>query len=106
MYDRYCRSAAQMVIFSHFIKQLNRIQKALLSELALPKSQLKRIDGNMTAKRRQVLINQFQSSKNTDPEVFLLSNKAASVGIDLTRACHLILVDDDFNPVHNNQVTA
>jgi superfamily II DNA or RNA helicase len=51
-----------------------------------------RLDGSMSIKKRQELVNQFNNPKN--PEfVFLLSSKAGGCGINLIGANRLVLFD-------------
>jgi transcriptional regulator ATRX len=41
-----------------------------------------------------------------DAQVFLISSKAGSVGINLVRARRLVIYDHPWNPVHNAQARA
>ncbi|GBB91501.1 hypothetical protein RclHR1_18830001 [Rhizophagus clarus] len=64
-----------------------------------------RLDGSMSIKKRQELVNQFNNPKN--PEfVFLLSSKAGGCGINLIGANRLVLFDPDWNPASDQQALA
>lgn len=52
-----------------------------------------RLDGSMSSKRRTQVIQEFQSSAADSPTVMLLSLKAGGVGLNLTAASHVFLMD-------------
>ncbi|KAI8350196.1 SNF2 family N-terminal domain protein [Mortierella sp. GBAus27b] len=64
-----------------------------------------RLDGTMTIKKRQKLVDRFN-----DPEghefVFLLSSKAGGCGLNLIGANRLVLFDPDWNPASDQQALA
>ncbi|CAD7952814.1 unnamed protein product [Amoebophrya sp. A25] len=60
-----------------------------------------RIDGQVSAKERQKLIDEFTKTKNL--KIMLLSAKAASVGINLQCADTVIIFDQDWNPQNDRQ---
>merc|ERR1719221_48296 len=47
---------------------------------------------------RSEIVSVFQSSKKESPKVMLLSLKAGGVGLNLTAANHLLLLDPAWNP--------
>ena len=53
-----------------------------------------------TTKREQV-INEFQ--ENTDNHIFLISLKAGGVGLNLTKAGYVFIIDPWWNPAAENQ---
>jgi len=57
-----------------------------------------RLDGSMAHQRRAEAVNVFQSKKKRSPKVLLLSLKAGGVGLNLTAANHLLLLDPAWNP--------
>ncbi|KAL0209597.1 hypothetical protein RCL1_008435 [Eukaryota sp. TZLM3-RCL] len=63
-----------------------------------------RIDGSINVKDRTEAIHTFFTSP--DVSVFLLSTKAGGVGLTLTSACNLVLVDQDWNPSNDLQAVA
>ena len=62
-----------------------------------------RLDGHTPVQKRQGIIRDF----NSIPEIFvlLLTSRTGGVGISLTAANRVILVDPDFNPQTDIQVT-
>jgi non-specific serine/threonine protein kinase len=62
------------------------------------------IHGSIPVKKRQALVNSFQNSRDYIPYM-VLSVKAAGVGLNLTRANHVIHFDRWWNPAVENQAT-
>lgn len=61
-----------------------------------------RIDGRVSVARRQKNVDDFQNSAR--PAVGLLQTTAAGVGLTLTAAHHMIVVDPDWTPGNNEQL--
>ena len=80
----------KVLVFSQFVKMLHMIREAL-DEKGVPYAYL---DGS--TRDRQAVVNAFQN----DPEVphFLISLRAGGVGLNLTAADHVIIVDPWWNP--------
>jgi len=57
-----------------------------------------RLDGTMNHMVRAEVVTAFQSSHFNSPQVLLLSLKAGGVGLNLTAANHLLLLDPAWNP--------
>eukprot|EP00392_Amoebophrya_sp_AT5.2_P004392 g4400.t1 len=87
----------KILLFSQFTSCLDLIGE-LLDGMKL---QYLRIDGSVSAKERQNLINEF--TKEPRLKVMLLSAKAASVGINLQCADTVIIFDMDWNPQNDRQ---
>ncbi|XP_039992700.1 helicase-like transcription factor [Xiphias gladius] len=62
-----------------------------------------RLDGAMSQKRRTQVIQEFQSSAADSPAIMLLSLKAGGVGLNLTAASHVFLMDPAWNPATEEQ---
>ena len=62
-----------------------------------------KLTGNVPIAERQTRVNHFNSCP--EPRVFLLSLKAGGVGLTLTGANHLILLDSHWNPAPIKQDT-
>ncbi|NXX08044.1 HLTF factor, partial [Larus smithsonianus] len=62
-----------------------------------------RLDGSMAQKKRAEAIQCFQSSQAGSPTVMLLSLKAGGVGLNLTAASRVFLMDPAWNPAAEDQ---
>jgi SNF2 family DNA or RNA helicase len=80
----------KILVFSQFLEMLNLIQKEL-TKLHIPYEYL---DGHTTDRMERV--NRFQN--NEDCRVFLMSLKAGGVGLNLTAADYVYIVDPWWNP--------
>ncbi len=80
----------KILVFSQFVKHLNLV-KAALNERKIPFAYL---DGN--TRNRQAAVEEFQG--NVDIPVFLISLKAGGVGLNLTAADYVFILDPWWNP--------
>lgn len=81
----------QVLVFSQFTSLLDLVQKRLVaSSLSIA-----RLDGSTSAKSRDLAVRYFQEGK---ANVFLLSLKAGGVGLNLTAAEYVFLLDPWWNP--------
>ncbi|XP_020494331.2 helicase-like transcription factor [Labrus bergylta] len=62
-----------------------------------------RLDGTMSQKKRTQVIREFQSSAADSPSIILLSLKAGGVGLNLTAASRVFLMDPAWNPATEEQ---
>jgi len=85
------------LIFSQFLGMLALI-KAKLRELEVP---FEYFDGSTTAIERERAIQNFQN--NDECRVFLISLKAGGVGLNLTAADYVYIVDPWWNPAVEQQ---
>jgi hypothetical protein len=89
----------KVLIFSQFVKQL-AIFKKYLDDEGEPYCY---IDGSYSAKQRQAEVNKFQKEKKAG--VFLISLRAGGVGLNLTEADYVFIVDPWWNPAVERQAT-
>lgn len=89
--------AHKVLVFSQFTGMLQLIARSMESE-GLPFLYL---DGSTKAESRQQLVNQFQEDEQY--RVFLISLKAGGVGLTLTAADYVYLVDPWWNPAAEQQ---
>ncbi|KAK4509141.1 uncharacterized protein ATC70_007491 [Mucor velutinosus] len=87
----------KVVLVSHSIACLDYVQKLL----PVFGSKLCRIDGTTPGSERQTIVDRFQSDESYS--VMLLSAKAAAIGINLTAANRVVLIDQDWNPLYDEQ---
>ncbi|MGQ0738036.1 MAG: SNF2-related protein [Bacteroidota bacterium] len=85
------------LIFSQFLGMLALI-RAKLEELGI---QYEYFDGSTSAPDRQTAIDSFQN--NEEKRVFLISLKAGGVGLNLTAADYVYIVDPWWNPAVEQQ---
>merc|ERR1712010_288441 len=62
-----------------------------------------RLDGTMNQELRADVIREFQRKGKGSPKVLLLSLMAGGVGLNLTSANHLLLLDPAWNPATEEQ---
>ncbi|NXX39415.1 HLTF factor, partial [Tricholaema leucomelas] len=91
--------AAKCLVVSQFTTFLSLIENPLKeSGFAFT-----RLDGSMAQKKRVEAIQCFQSSQAGSPTVMLLSLKAGGVGLNLTAASRVFLMDPAWNPAAEDQ---
>jgi superfamily II DNA or RNA helicase len=86
----------QVIIFSQFTTYLDLIGP----ELKKKEWTFSRIDGQQTFIQRQKQVELFQEGKT---KIFLISLKAGGVGLNLTQASYVFLMDPWWNPAVENQ---
>nr|XP_015216673.1 PREDICTED: helicase-like transcription factor isoform X1 [Lepisosteus oculatus] len=62
-----------------------------------------RLDGSMNQKRRVAALQAFQNTNPGTPTILLLSLKAGGVGLNLTAASRIFLMDPAWNPAAEDQ---
>lgn len=87
------------VVFSQFSSMLNMVQKPLESEGI----RFVRLDGSMRAEEREKAMNSFKTKGPESPTVFLVSLRAAGVGVNLTSASRVYILDPWWNPAVEEQ---
>ncbi|MGY4383217.1 superfamily II DNA or RNA helicase [Pedobacter sp. UYP24] len=93
--DNVLKGGHKVLIFSQFVKHLSIFRKYFERE-QIPFSYL---DGS--TKNRGEIVADFQ--KNTDLKVFLISIKAGGVGLNLTQADYVFILDPWWNPAVEQQ---
>lgn len=86
----------KVLVFSQFTTYLDIIQDKIKER----SWNMARIDGSQPMKKRQAEVDRFQ---NGDAQVFLISLKAGGVGLNLTAASYIFLMDPWWNPAVENQ---
>ena len=87
----------KLLVFSQFTEMLQLIKERMEQELV----QYAYLDGSTSAKNRKQAVDDFQN--NADIKVFLISLKAGGVGLNLTAADYIYLVDPWWNPAVEQQ---
>ncbi len=87
-----------VLVFSQFVECLALIE-ARLDHLGVPTLFL---HGKVPARRRAAMVDDFQAGR---APVFLLSLKVGGVGLNLTRATHVVHYDRWWNPATEDQAT-
>ncbi|XP_059610592.1 helicase ARIP4 [Phlebotomus argentipes] len=98
----------RILVFSQSLLTLNLIEK-FLQMTTLTGTDIKwarntnyyRLDGSTSALDREKLINEFNSNPNI--QLFLVSTRAGSLGINLVGANRVIVFDASWNPCHDTQ---
>lgn len=87
----------KILVFSQFVKMLGLIK----DELAKLNIEYEYLDGKSSSKQREQSVNHFQENENL--RVFLISLKAGGVGLNLTAADYVYIVDPWWNPAVETQ---
>lgn len=93
--DNVLKGGHKVLIFSQFVKHLS-IFKDYLQREAIPFAYL---DGS--TKKRGEIVDEFQHDENL--KVFLISIKAGGVGLNLTQADYVFILDPWWNPAVEQQ---
>ena len=80
------------IVFSQWTSMLDIVEESLRENKFL----FRRLDGTMSVSARQKAIEEF--TNNNEVIVILVSLKAASLGVNLVSANHVILLDPWYNP--------
>ncbi|XP_059059053.1 uncharacterized protein LOC131852395 [Achroia grisella] len=62
-----------------------------------------RLDGSVPAEVRQKWCREFNAEQNTKTKLFLISTRAGSLGLNMTAANRVIILDTSWNPAHDIQ---
>ncbi|XP_041125976.1 helicase-like transcription factor [Polyodon spathula] len=92
-------SSVKSLVVSQFTKFLSLIEIPL-REAGFS---FARLDGSMSQKKRASAIQAFQNSEQGTPTIMLLSLKAGGVGLNLTAASRVFLMDPAWNPAAEDQ---
>lgn len=84
------------IVFSQFTTYLDIIQDKIRER----GWKFVRIDGSISFKKRAEYVEEFQKG---DSQIFLISLKAGGVGLNLTAASYIFLMDPWWNPAVENQ---
>ncbi len=87
----------KMLIFSQFLGMLSLVKKMLEANGI----KYVYLDGSTPAKDRKMLVDEFQTDKTI--QVFLISLKAGGVGLNLTAADYVYVIDPWWNPAVEDQ---
>lgn len=88
------------LIFTQYVQMGQMLQEHLTSRYSTTPFFL---HGSVTKSERDKMVTQFQEGKGSP--IFILSLKAGGVGLNLTRANHVIHYDRWWNPAVENQAT-
>ncbi|KGL78768.1 Helicase-like transcription factor, partial [Tinamus guttatus] len=91
--------ATKCLVVSQFTTFLSLIENPLKKSGFL----FTRLDGSMAQKKRVEAIQCFQSSQQGSPTIMLLSLKAGGLGLNLTAASRVFLMDPAWNPAAEDQ---
>nr|XP_009418164.1 PREDICTED: helicase-like transcription factor CHR28 isoform X1 [Musa acuminata subsp. malaccensis] len=96
-FDLKCQPSEKAIVFSQWTRMLDLLEVPLKDSCI----QYRRLDGTMSIAAREKAIKDF----NMLPEVtvMIMSLKAASLGLNLVVACHVLLLDLWWNPTTEDQ---
>jgi SNF2 family DNA or RNA helicase len=94
--EQILQEGHQVIVFSQFTTYLDIIEGRVLKQ----HWKYSRVDGSQNIKKRQEQVELFQDGKN---RLFLISLKAAGVGLNLTAASYVFLMDPWWNPAVESQ---
>lgn len=91
----------KVVLVSNYTQTLDLFEKLC----RLRKYQFVRLDGSMTIRKRQKIVDRFNDPSGGD-FIFMLSSKAGGCGLNLIGANRLVMFDPDWNPANDEQAMA
>ena len=90
------------LIFSQFAEMGHLLEAHLTAAFG---ARVLRLDGSVPASQRDKLVEDFESTADDSPSLFVLSLKAGGTGLNLTAANHVFHFDRWWNPAVENQAT-
>jgi SNF2 family DNA or RNA helicase len=100
MIEQILQEKHKVLIFSQFVKHL----KLVLQFPELQNHKVLMLTGMTPEAQRQEIVNEFQS--NEDTRVLMMTLKAGGVGLNLTAADYILLIDPWWNPAAESQAIA
>ncbi|XP_030837524.1 helicase-like transcription factor isoform X1 [Strongylocentrotus purpuratus] len=97
--ERAADKTTKSIVVSQFTSFLDLLKKPLTEK----GFKFCRLDGSMSRIARTAAIREFSSNDPDSPQIFLLSLKAGGVGLNLTAASRLYLLDPAWNPACEEQ---
>ncbi|XP_068246922.1 DNA repair and recombination protein RAD54-like [Palaemon carinicauda] len=91
----------KVVLISNYTQTLDLFQNLA----ALRNYPYVRLDGSMSIKKRNKIVEKFNDPKGGD-FLFMLSSKAGGCGLNLIGANRLVMFDPDWNPANDDQAMA
>jgi SNF2 family DNA or RNA helicase len=91
------KKKSKVLLFSNFVKHLDIIEEYFKEK----KLNYSKLIGALTSKEREKQIEKFNN--NEDVKFFLISKKAGGIGLNLTSADYVFLLDPWWNPSVENQ---
>ncbi len=88
----------KLLVFSQYVRYLAKIKEVLTTEAIA----YQYLDGATPTKERQTIVESFQAGVG---EVFLISLKAGGMGLNLTVADYVIILDPWWNPAVEDQAS-
>ena len=101
MLEEAIETGESLLIFSQFREICDELERFITRTLHY---QTYLIHGGTQRTKRERMIEEFQNPE-TEPAVFILSLRAAGIGITLTKANHVFHFDRWWNPAVENQAT-
>ena len=95
--DEAVSGGHKILVFSQYV----RILQMLVDRVDAEGWNYRYLDGSIPEKKRKKIIDEFQTNPKID--MFLISLKAGGVGINLTQADYVFLVDPWWNPAVESQ---
>jgi SNF2 family DNA or RNA helicase len=102
MLEEVTLAGDRTLVFTQFAEMGKLLQEHLQDELG---REIFFLHGGTPKKRRDQMVERFQSGGGDAPPVFVLSLKAGGLGLNLTGANHVFHFDRWWNPAVENQAT-
>lgn len=96
------KKGEKIVVFSQFTKTLDLIE-SYVNKIFKKNEQYFRLDGSVKLEDRGIMVDKFNNDSNS--VLFMLSTKAGGLGLTLTAAARLIIMDSSWNPSDDLQAT-
>lgn len=97
------QSQARCLIFAQFTKSLDVIEEYIMNQ-KMPNLRYLRLDGKVPAPERADIADRF--NRDSSIAVLLLTTRVGGLGLNLTGADTVILLESDFNPFADLQVSS